>query len=72
MNKSKLKTHFEKLLEQLNQEDDNVFRFYLDRFGVYTENWTASQNEEYLKIMARLWDAEESLKSVIDSLEELK
>ena len=70
MNKTELKTNLEKLVEQLEQEDKNVFRFYLDKFGVYTENWTDKQNEEYLKVMNHIWDAEGSLKSAIGVYEE--
>lgn len=69
MEKTELKSNIEKLLEQLEQEESNVLNHFLEKFNAHSDDWTDAQNDEYEKTMKHMWDAGDSLASVIHSLE---
>lgn len=69
MNNAELKERLEKILEEIEEEEGNVLNFFLNKFGVHSEDWTEEQEEEYEKTYKPLWDAGEGLASAIQSLE---
>lgn len=69
MDKNELKTNLEKLLEKLKQEENNVFKYFVDKFTIDVDDWTDKQNEEYERTIKPLWDAGDNLASAITSLE---
>lgn len=69
MNKQELKAGIEKLLESLEQEENNVDEYFHSVFGD-NEKWSNKQIQEHEKTMRPIWDAGESLASAIHSLEE--
>ncbi len=70
MNKTELKTNLEKLLKQLEQEENNVVAYFFEKFNANPDDWTDSQNNEYERTMKPLWDAGERGTSAIQSLED--
>mgnify|MGYP000902492054 CR=1 FL=1 len=69
MDKTELKTNLEKLLEQLEQEENDVFKYFVDTFTIDVDDWTDKQNEEYERTIKPLRDAGDNLASAITSLE---
>jgi len=70
MNKAELKASLEKLLEQLETEEETAINYFLGKFNAPVEDWKREQNLEYERTMKPLWDAGENLASAIHSLEE--
>ena len=69
MNKAELKANLEKLLEQLEAEENNAVEYFHSIFGEDHDEWTEKQIKEHDKTMRPLWDAGDNLASAIKSLE---
>lgn len=69
MNKQELKASLEKLLEQLEETENNVNDYFFSIFDKDQNNWSQKQCNEFEKTMCSVWEAGENLASAIHSLE---